>query len=88
MFHGGGEVIATAEAYHLVKQLGVFEGEVGGVIGAQAAARGYDAGMGVRVLYQVSHHLFEYIFFILKIIVVRINPGLKSCNPLWVRATG
>ena len=67
IFHGGCQVIAAAEAYHLMTQVGVFEGQVGGMVGAEATAGGYDRGMGVQPLYELAYHLFEDIFFVLKV---------------------
>ena len=62
----GGEVIAAAEANHFVEEVGVFEGEVGGVIGAEAAAGGDEGRVRVFLLYE-GYDLVEYIPFILKI---------------------
>jgi hypothetical protein len=66
VFEWGGEVVAAAEAYHFVEEVGVFEGEVGGVVGAEAAAGGDQRRMRIFLLYE-GDDLFEYIAFILKI---------------------
>jgi hypothetical protein len=66
VFEWGGEVVASAEAYHFVEEVGVFEGEVGGVIGAEAAAGGDKARVRVYLSYE-GDDLVEHILFILKI---------------------
>jgi len=66
VFQGGGEVVTAAEAYHFMKKAGIFKGEVGGVIGAKAAAGGHDGGMGVFFLYEVEDFV-EDIFFVLQV---------------------
>jgi hypothetical protein len=55
VFHGSGEVIPAAETDYLVKEVRVFEGEVGGMIGAQGAAGGYDRWIRVYQLYETEN---------------------------------
>jgi hypothetical protein len=66
VFEGGSEVVAAAEANHFMKEMGVFEGEVGGVIGTEAAAGGDQGWVRVFLLYE-GNDLIQYIPFILKI---------------------
>ncbi len=66
VFEGGGEVITAAEAYHFMEEVGVFEGEVGGMVGAEAAAGGDQGWVRVYLLYEWDD-LFEHIPFVLKI---------------------
>lgn len=67
MFEWGGEVIAAAEAYHFVEAVRVFKGQVGGVVGAEAAAGGDQGWVRVLLLYE-RDDLVENIFFVLKIV--------------------
>ena len=67
MFEWGSEVVAAAEAYHFVEEVGVFEGEVCGVVGAEAAAGGDQGWVRVFLLYE-GDDLVEDIFFVFKIV--------------------
>lgn len=66
MFHGDGEVVSTAQAYHFMKKGGIFKGEVGGVECAEAAAGGYDGGVGIFLLYE-GEDFVEDVFFVLQV---------------------
>jgi hypothetical protein len=66
MLDGDSEVEATAKADDLVKEVGEFEGEVDGVPGAEAAARGDDGRVGVLQLDE-GKNFSQYIFLILKV---------------------
>jgi len=66
MFERAGEVIAATETDDLMEDAGVFEGEVGGVPGAEAATGGYRGGVGVLLLNEVKD-FGQDIFFILEV---------------------
>jgi hypothetical protein len=66
MLKGDGEVIAAAEADDLMEEMGIFEGEVGGVPGAEAATCGNGGGAGVFVLNE-AENFGQDIFFILEV---------------------
>jgi predicted RNA-binding protein len=67
MFEWRGEVVSAAEANHFLEEVRVFEGEVSGVVGAEAAAGGDEGWVRVFLLYE-GHDLVEDIFFVLKIV--------------------
>jgi len=64
MIEGGGEIITAAEADDLMEEMGVFEGEVGRVPGAEAATGGDDGRMGVLFLYQIEDVGQDIIFIL------------------------
>src|SRR5579872_6211184 len=61
-----------------MKKAGMFERQVSGMISAQAAAGGHDAGMGILALHEIEH-FFEDIFFVLQVMEDTFGRGDVVC---------
>ena len=67
VFHGGSEVITAAKAHHFVKQVGMFKGQVSGVVSAEATAGGDYSRMGIELPDKLSDDFQEDVFFVLEV---------------------